>query len=352
MPVNINPAAEIMAEFNRAVEVQGGIAAMPPPVRRVNRARIDAAQIQPIRWDNVDIGGLNIEQIENMVFHEADMPDVMVKTSGTSSQTVPPKEPTIGQHIGVGTQGTFGIEVEVEGANLLKAIAGKWTDKDDGSLRGESREYVLRKPLKLNEAKASIIDLKKALDKNKAVLDFSFRTSVHVHVNVLDMTKKELHCFLYLSHLFEDALVNYSGHPRVGNRFCLRCCDAEYKLVSMFSFFKEKSGFRHLNEEHLKYSAINIAPVATQGSVEFRSMRGTLDENVLHPWLDVLANLKIIAKETTVAELAKEASNSPNSLIKKVFGPHLPVFDYPSIKDDLRKNYSMLIEMPYLKVGN
>lgn len=257
---------------------------------------------------------------------------------------------SVGYYIKVATKGTFGIEIEVEGRNLLQAIAGKWTDKTDGSLRGESREYILRKPLDLDAAKEALVDLNKALTSNKAVLDFSFRTSVHVHVNVLDMNKKTLHSFLYLSHLFENVLVNYSGTERTGNRFCLRCSDAEYKVGIMYDFLTQ-NGFRGLNEDVIKYSAINIAPITTQGSVEFRSMRGTLDTAILYPWLDVLQNIRNMSQIMSVKDIAAEATSAPKELIKKVFGDYLHLFNYSGLEQDLRRNYSMLIEMPHLKLG-
>jgi hypothetical protein len=201
----------------------------------------------------------------------------------------------------------------------------------------------------LKEAKAAVCDLKKALDAHKAKLDFSFRTSVHVHVNVLSFTKQQLLSFLYLSHLFESALVRYSGEQRIGNRFCLRCSDAEDQVGALYHIFTE-GGFQHTAEDRQKYSAINICPLTAQGSVEFRSMRGTLDENILHPWLDVLHNTWKLSQEMSVAQIALAARDFLEGLSERVFGEHLSLFQYPGLQMDVRNNYSMLIEMPYLEV--
>lgn len=326
-------------------------------------------QIRPMAWDDAQFQ-VQMAPVEQEIYVDQDgfikKRDVIPAVPRAAAPRVvarkkvevkPVKEKndmapdSVGRYIGVATKGTFGIEIEVEGRNLLQAIAGKWTDKADGSLRGESREYILRKPLDLDIAKEALVDLNKALTSNKAVLDFSFRTSVHVHVNVLDMNKKTLHSFLYLSHLFENALVNYSGTERTGNRFCLRCSDAEYKVGIMYDFLT-RDGFMGLNEDVIKYSAINLAPITTQGSVEFRSMRGTLDTAILNPWLDVLQNIRNMSQIMSVKDIAAEATSAPKELIEKVFGDYLPLFNYSGIEQDLRRNYSMLIEMPHLKLGN
>jgi|694.fasta_scaffold01034_30 hypothetical protein len=264
-------------------------------------------------------------------------------------QLQPPQSYTLTQAIGLKTKGTFGIEIETEGTNLLKAISGKWTDKADGSLRGESREYILRKPLALEDAKKALVDLNTALSANKAVLDFSFRTSVHVHVNVLEFTKHQIHTFLYLSYLLENALTRFGGDSRSGNRFCLRCCDAEYQLEAAYDFLL-KRGFNGIREDSYKYCAINLCPMMTQGSIEFRAMRGTLDIAVLFPWLDVLQNIRNISQKYSIHVIKQMALTSPLLLATEVFGPHLPLFSYTEMEQEMRAAYSMLISMPYLEV--
>jgi len=324
--LNVNPNAEFILN-NR--------------IAPVYRPVVGNYRIQPPVWEDVVIRDDVLDDDEafrqrlNKVLKEK--PEKMDKR-------------TVGGYLGVNTKGTFGIEIEVEGVNLLKAIAGKWTDKADGSLRGESREYILRKPLNLDAAKVALQDLSKALAAHQSILQFSFRTSVHVHVNVLDMDKVQLHTFLYLAHLFENALVEYSGTERTGNRFCLRCTDAEYKIAAMCDFLSG-GRFIGLKEDALKYSAINLCPIMTQGSVEFRSMRGTLDPVILFPWLDVLQNIRDLSQGSSVKELANRAVSNPKQLIKDVFGKHLPLFEYSGLEKDLRHSYSMLIEMPHLKVG-
>lgn len=257
---------------------------------------------------------------------------------------------SLGTYLGEYKEGLFGIEIEVEGDKIPTIDNKEWNSVKDGSLRGESNEYVLNGPMSPSDAKTAIVNLTKALKKNKSVLDFSYRTSVHVHVNVLSLTKPQIISFLYLSHLLEDILVNYSGETRIGNRFCLRIKDAEYKLFLIRNWIKEK-GFKRFNVEDVKYSAINPAPMRDRGSIEFRSMRGTLDTDILFPWLSVLENLHNISAELDVLTISEIAHSNPEKLLDMVFGEHLNKFKFDGMINSIREAYSLLIEIPYLKVG-
>lgn len=257
---------------------------------------------------------------------------------------------SLGMYLGNFTEGTFGVELEIEGSNLPDHIRGdnRWLNiGKDNSLRGEAYEYILANPLKLKECKNAIESFNDYFTEHKAIPSFSFRTSVHVHVNVLDMTKTEIISFLYLSHLVENALVRYSGSSRIGNRFCLRTCDAEEKIKILKAFIRNKGFTSRFNSQQLKYSAINIAPLFEKGSIEFRSMRGTLSTEVLFPWLDVLENIKKLAIKHSIDEVHK----NPLKFAKKVFGKYFNLFDYPEFESDLEDAYYMLIELPYITRG-
>ena len=245
--------------------------------------------------------------------------------------------------------GDFGIEVEVEGSNLYNTRGGDayWLTKKDGSLR-DGVEYVLHVPLSLDKTKEAIISLVKSLENSKLI--FSFRTSIHVHVNVLEMSRDNLLSFLYLSHLLEDSLVKYSGESREGNRFCLRMKDAEWKIEALKMFFKTE-GVRQFPSNDMKYSAINLASLHLFGSIEFRSMRGTLDTEVLFPWLDVLYRIRDFAIHNSVKEIDEAIRLTPAGVAKEVFGEHFELFNYPELEKDIKEAHCRLIELPYIKGG-
>ena len=111
-----------------------------------------------------------------------------------------------------------GIEVEVEGFDLPEEIPG-WVWHEDGSLRGESAEYVIPNPVTLAGAKTKVKALKKALD--KCDIQDTGRAGVHVHVNIQDMEKAHIFNFITLYLGFEEEFIRYCAKDSVGNLFCL-----------------------------------------------------------------------------------------------------------------------------------
>lgn len=251
-------------------------------------------------------------------------------------------------YLGRAYVGMFGYELEVEGINLPQRVEG-WKFTKDGSLRGESAEYVLLGPINFEELIKAFETLVEKLTKPTTKLSFSYRTSTHVHVNMLDFTKQQIQSFFYIAHLVEDVLVNYCAPIRKGNRFCLRAKDAEFKL-DVFREWLGKRGFANLSQDQLKYSAINIATLSRYGSVEFRSLHGTVDKGVIEPWLSVLKNLYDIAAIVPIKEIEDIAKKSPMDILNVVFKEHLPKFHYTGMENDVIEAYERLIEIPYAKV--
>ena len=191
----------------------------------------------------------------------------------------------------------FGVEVEVEGRGLPRAVE-KFNVVAEGSLRavdGEvGREFVFKIPMNFDRSMESLGALKESLDASDRVV-FSERTSVHVHVNVTDMTLPQWFTFLFLWVLYEEAMINYCGDSRKGNLFCLSSRDAEGLMFTLEKCARE--GHIHYLDDDVRYSAVNTAATNKYGSVEFRSMRGTMDLEVLGEWLTTLKTLRDKAVE-------------------------------------------------------
>lgn len=194
----------------------------------------------------------------------------------------------------------LGVEVEVEGTRLPMLLPG-FNIVKEGSLRKvgdeEGKEYVFQGPAPMDVALDKLARLRHALYKKdpRTYVQFSNRTSVHVHVNVTDLKVEEWFTFLFLWVLYEEALIHFCGDERKGNLFCLSSRDAEGLLFTLEEF-TETGQFHHINDE-VRYCAVNTAATPKYGSVEFRTMRGTMDENVLTPWLATLVSLRDKAQE-------------------------------------------------------
>lgn len=213
----------------------------------------------------------------------------------------------------------FGVEVEVEGVGLPEHVDAFKVVRE-GSLRpvdGEQgKEYVFARPYPLEKSLACLEALREELNLSRFV-QFSERTSIHVHVNVTDLTMNEWFTFLFLWVLFEEAMIDYCGEERKGNLFCLSSRDAE-GLVFTLDRCAREGHIQYLDDE-VRYSAINTAATNKYGSLEFRSMRGTMDMDVLTCWLTTLASLRKAAQEFGSPAVLIDKALNDEEFIHKLF---------------------------------
>lgn len=256
-------------------------------------------------------------------------------------------------------KGDVGIEIECEGNNLSMAEEKEskyWKTVNDGSLRGEfphnSAEFVLVRPITIPTVKDALNELQ-SIQKD-ATLRFSFRTSVHVHVNVQTLTELQLLTFVYLYLLLEEPLMNYCGKERKGNRFCLRLADAENMLEAITKWVGGHFDNIRVYPEGMRYSAINLAALRKYGSVEFRGMRGTMDQGVLLNWVNALHTLREHARTARDPQEIYEAfcNAGVTEFIAKIFGDQAPLFMYPRVEKDVCRSFSLSIDIPAMFVRN
>lgn len=186
--------------------------------------------------------------------------------------------------------GDIGIEIEVEGENLPEA-PGNWRADEDGSLRGESAEYVMRNPVAYNRLLGELNLLEEVFNEDGVVITESYRAGIHVHVNVQELTVPQLFNYITLFTIFEDVIVAYCNKSRQGNHFCLRTKDAGY-LPQLLTSSAHEGNLSLLCTDAIRYSAMNITSVFKYGSVEFRSLESTKDFNKIYKWATILYNLR------------------------------------------------------------
>lgn len=189
-------------------------------------------------------------------------------------------------------EGDVGIELEMEGSRLPEDVGRYWEHTEDGSLRGESCEYVLRRPLSLPKAREAMAELRTRLDEAGSEVNDSPRCGVHIHVNCLRLEMIQLYNFMTLYLILEDLLVKWCGPEREGNLFCLRAKDAEYLIFSLCQALEERSFRQRFSSDELRYASMNVAALARYGSLEFRAMRGTDDMDLVNQWATVLVGLR------------------------------------------------------------
>lgn len=228
-------------------------------------------------------------------------------------------------------KGTYGIEVELEGDFIpqIPNLRG-WNCVPDGSLRGGGMEYVTDKPYTMYGTVVKVRRLLKALNEHGAKINTeSKRAGIHLHINVLELTRAQLVTFYCMLVMFEEGIVKYCGKSRVGNLFCLRTSDAENPIQAMASFARGRSIF-DLDNENIRYSAINLCAIPKHGSIELRCMRSTLDTKYLLEWIrSINAILEYSKSLSSPTKLLEQYSRMGyGDFCKEVLGENNAVLDY------------------------
>jgi hypothetical protein len=220
-----------------------------------------------------------------------------------------------------------GVEIELEGHNFHPYPPANWRKERDPSLRGEeSAEYVLRKPVNINDLKLVLKQLQDHFDKTGAVLDPSYRAGVHVHVNVQDLTITQLFNFIVLFLIMEEVFIDFCDKSRKGNHFCLRATDAEYLVYTLRNCCR--NGALHLlDTEDIRYSAMNVTSLFKYGSVEFRSLESTKDFDKINTWANMLCQLRKVALtfKTPIQIMESISGNGFENFAAHIMGEWFPI---------------------------
>jgi hypothetical protein len=253
--------------------------------------------------------------------------------------------------------GHVGIEVEVEfeeNTSIMTQGVGPWLAKEDGSLR-HGMEYISRAPFKVGSTlKDKVVALTNELAKFKVVTN-SPRTSVHNHVNVLDKTPVEILTAACAYWLVEQPLVQFCGpETRVRNHFCLRLVDAEgmYKRLLYDLTGSKGTVFASINADTMKYSALNLACLRTLGTLEFRSMRGSVDPDLITLW--ATGCYELVERATKNFKDPKELmdafwASSKDQLLPSIVGPELQaiIVNTPGYIKQMRESAEVVSLLAY-----
>lgn len=224
--------------------------------------------------------------------------------------------------------GEVGIEIEVEGRNLPDTgrLGKYWRVETDNSLRGESREFVLAKPIARNKVQDALAEIQTAYKELGTKVNDSYRAGIHVHVNCQDMNARQLINFVFLYLMYEDCLINFCSESRRGNHFCLRASEANY-LPRLIADCIANGDLRAFATNDIRYSGINLAALHKFGSVEFRALESTQDWDKIQAWTDILLCLKDAAYtfECPTDIVGGFSVDGFEAFSSKIFGKKLPV---------------------------
>ena len=252
-----------------------------------------------------------------------------------------------------------GVEIELENVPMeLQGTTighGFFLVKHDGSLRNGGAEFVTSQPLSGKDLMIALEDAGNLFAEIKPVVND--RCSVHVHLDVRDMTQAQFTSLAATLITFERPLYNFAGLHRAENNYCIPYFKALGSMKYM-SGCSEGDFSRNIRQGGCKYAGTNFIPVKTQGSLEFRQMEGTYDINRIRDWINIIMSMKLEAmKEKNIEDMPGALSMAgPRQYLHSVFGAELAEkLDYPDLTRDLFKGVRLAQRLTYaqdMKKGN
>lgn len=234
-------------------------------------------------------------------------------------------------------EGEVGIEIEMEGTGLFFNI-DFWKCVREGSLRGDSTEYVLKTPCMRNQYKPLLVALHKKLTTTKDCKPApSPRCGIHVHLNAQELTHQQVITWACLYLIFEHLLIKWCGEDREGNLFCLRSDDADYILDMIIGSLATKT-FSHIGRDQIRYASINFEALWKYGSLEFRALPTTKDFVLpVCTWIDVLLAIKDASMgfKGPGDIIAQFSMKGPVAFANEVLGPLYETFTVPDVEQVL-----------------
>lgn len=222
-----------------------------------------------------------------------------------------------------GIKGVVGIEIEVERAPNQHELPFGWTTHHDGSLREAGLELVST-PLNLPAVHAQVQAARDWLKESNPVHEFSHRCSVHVHVSVLHIPVAQLPSVLAVCAAVEPVLLSLVTEQRRSSLFAVPLCQ-DPGITAAVSAAKE-----HISNSRYdyalralqtgKYSAFGLHRLRDLGTIEFRSMYGTHDPDLLTLWCLACAAVVQYGASITTKQLALDLLAGEEAFNRKVFG--------------------------------
>jgi len=231
----------------------------------------------------------------------------------------------------------IGIELEVENVLMIDPNIPLifWQITEDGSLRNRGREFKTY-PTPLGYIEPALRLLLDGINKD---VDFSKRTSIHVHMDMRHMTLSQLMGALFTYAVVENVLFKFAENERRQSIFCVPITET---LIFTNLHKKPEHLFIDISNYWQKYTALNLLPIKTFGTFEFRQLPGTMNLKKILIWIDLLSRIRIFAYRndftTIMAKITElNTSSAYKEFIADVFGELAVYLDQSNLLSDMEK---------------
>lgn len=237
----------------------------------------------------------------------------------------------------------FGVEIELENLPINDhdapdVVRKYWRIETDGSLRNNGREFVLHRPLAGADMESALAAAHLYLRQLNPVA--SKRCSVHIHMDVSGLTVRQLVSLIIYYTMYEKVLFRYAGMGRADNIYCIPLYKGQESFPAINRALtiinkegkwsnQRRSDVHRIFSKYNKYSAMNLAPMVSLGSAEFRHHPGEYRYERLVEWINILHKLKERAVNDTLdwgefySPLQDMSSKGPEVALREFFGDAL-----------------------------
>jgi len=236
----------------------------------------------------------------------------------------------------------YGVEVEVEGVQFPRENPPNWEAKPDGSLSAKGLEFVTQKAFGPDKFELMLGRLDEAFKGAGTDLDCGVGCSVHVHMNVQDLTISQILNIIVTYYILEDCLVKFCGDNREGNLFCLRLSDGDAAAWGLVEAVNQGRFPLYFTSADFKYAALNLSALGRFGTLEFRSY-GAIQESPLEAlgWLRTLNHLRDFALQFNCPQqiISQFSMDGPRRFFRSALGPFSQIipFDETALHKGMRQ---------------
>lgn len=240
-----------------------------------------------------------------------------LRSLGIGRDYTPPDSSTLFNH-----NFRAGIEIEVEGFEDVSSAPQKWEVVSDGSLRNGGREFITRNGFSGKDLERALVNMDRFFKETPPTL--SERCSTHIHIDVTDLTQKQVANFLCLGVMVEHVLFSLFGNTRTANTFCLSTDCGTTNFENIVSALTKPDDTVHLSWS--KYAAIGLKRIRDLGTVEFRMFSTVLTKEDYVRILNVLFAMKVAAMEMESPQQLVDTKLSQG--MSGIFGLYFPEVAY------------------------
>ena len=239
----------------------------------------------------------------------------------------------------------FGLEIESEG---IRGTAGLhptlWSQKSDGSLRGNHRLECVTPPLSGPRLQEAIEQY--GFMASRALEPFSWRCSTHIHMNCLNLTPRQVGALILLTYVAD----NYFYAAGDEARRCNYNCRPASLLIPMAEFLGELARNCHRgalqkawqiltpprgSAGEPRYVGMNWWALRKFGTIEFRHFPATRDTEQLFRWVRMCGRLyKAATVHNTVMKVLTLSQQGPQIFGETVFGSDWNRMQYDNHEQD------------------